>query len=125
MPTYSEQTQNAAIKAITDLHDGQSMNIYSAGSGVPASIKVALTDQTLLASFSLPTPAYGAPSNGTAIAEGVDPATGVAAGNVAFARIGTHTQLVLGEDFTIDDAEAAIGKVMNITSMAFTQPDGA
>src|SRR3990172_5659923 len=70
----SEAAANAACNAVVDLLDvggTGSVKIYSVGSGVPADVDTAITDQTLLAQLTLNATAFGAAAAGVATANAV------------------------------------------------------
>lgn len=89
----STAARNAACNAIVDLLDAgagaPTIKVYGGGSGQPANANTAVTDQTLLVTFTLDgTAAYGSASSGAAALD-VSPAitaTAVATGTAAWFR---------------------------------------
>lgn len=80
--------QNAAVDAIVALANGGTIKGYTAGSGVPADANTALTDQVLLFTMGLASPAFAAAAAGVATANAITP--DVAAdntGTLAFFRV--------------------------------------
>jgi len=83
------------IQALADQFDAASTNntlkIYSVGSGIPTDADTAITDQTLLVTINLPTPAFGTASAGAVSKTGTWSGTVTSAGEAAFYRLEDDT----------------------------------
>jgi hypothetical protein len=87
-PKQSEAAANAAVNAKCALLDGGTLKIYTAGSGVPAAVADAITDQVLLATLPLNGTAFGPASGGSASANTItDDSSADATGTAAFFRL--------------------------------------
>lgn len=132
----------AACDAIVDLVDGGAgaghLKIYSAGSGVPAGVDVAISDQVLLADITLNDPAFGAAADanpGGRATLDVDPAISDSSANdtgtAAFFRYcdSTGTAVIQGTcgtsdaDLILNTTSLVSGAAVSITSATFTVPE--
>lgn len=76
--------------------DGGTLVIYDAGSGIPADGDVAITDQTALVTFILPTP-VGSVTDGILTAASIAAAMIDATGPAAFARAYDASVVAIGD----------------------------
>ncbi len=121
--------KNAGLDAELTLANGKVVNVYTAGSGVPASGSVALTDQILLFSGAMNATAFAAAVAGVATANAMTGGTAVATGTAAFWRIvstgtlGRFQGLVAlsGSSMTLNRIAIIIGDVITINSCVFTR----
>ncbi len=138
----ASDTAIAACNAIVDLIDGGdaagTINLYTAGSGVPAYADTAITDQALVATCTCSDPAYAAAAadgtNHWADAELTGTATDTSAtGNasaVAFFRIHDSDDAVIlqgtigtsGCDLNLNSTTIAATAVVDITSLEVRVP---
>lgn len=91
------------MQALADEYDAgtNTMKCYTVGSGIPGDADTAISDQTLLVTISLPTPAFGTASAGAVSKTGTWSGTCVATGTAAFYRLedgttGTTVQGTIG-----------------------------
>jgi hypothetical protein len=75
---------------------GGTLVIYDAGSGVPADSDVAITDQTVLVTFQLPSPA-GTVIDGVLTADSIATTLIAASGAAAFARAYDSLDMAIGD----------------------------
>jgi hypothetical protein len=132
----STAARNAAADAVAALVDGGDnaglLRIYSGSQ--PAGPGTAITDQDLLAEFTLNDPAFGSASNGSAALD-VDPAittTGEDDGTATWFRIvdsdeagiidGSVTASGGGGDLTLNTVTISVGVDVSITSGSITMP---
>lgn len=129
-PKRSAAAANAAVDAMTALVNGGTLKIYSAGSGVPASVATAITDQTLLATLTLANPAFGSGSNGVATANTITgDSSADATGTASFFRIlnsgGTAVFQGLcgtsGCDLNLNTTSLVSGAQVDVTSLTLTE----
>lgn len=124
--------QNAAADAIAALANGGTIEIRSGSQ--PATANTAATG-TLLATFTLVSPAFSAASSGVLTLD-ADPditTTGAAAGTAGWARVkGSGGATVFdgsvatsGGDFTINTTAITVGGTVNLTAGTLTMPSGA
>jgi hypothetical protein len=122
--TLTTKARNAACDAIVDLVD------EGTGAG---KIKIRDSGNTILVTFTLSDPGFGAASSGAAAAASVPKqaaasATGTAANFIATDSddetmfSGTVTATGGGGDVTIDNASIASGQTCNLTSLTITVP---
>ena len=125
-------TRNAGANAMADLANGGTVEIRTGAQ--PASAGDAATG-TLLLTFPLPNPAFGAASTGTkSLAGAPRTATGVAAGTAGWARVktsgggtvmdGSVTATGEGGDITMDTTTVSVDLTVNLTALTITQPAG-
>lgn len=130
-------TRNAAADAVADLADGGAsagtVKVYSGTQ--PASANDAASG-TLLVTFTLNDPAFGAAASGVATLD-VDPAisaTAAATGTAGWFRMesstpgtvidGSVTATGGGGDMTVDNTSITSGQTVNLTSGTITMPSG-
>lgn len=137
---------NAVAKAMLDTFDDQVnagtaavINIYSAGSGVPADGDTAITDQTLLAQLVMSATAFGAAAdanpNATITADTItDDSSADATGTAVFFRILTQsggtvicqgTVGTSGADMNLNTTSITSGSTVSISSCVITMPEQA
>lgn len=135
--TISTAARNAAADAVVDLIDAGdgagSLRIYDGTR--PVGPDTAVTTQTLLAEFTLNSPAFQAASNGTATldVEGLT-TTGEAGGVASWFRLvdsdgngvidGSVSTTGGGGDLTLNTTTISIGLTVEITSGQITMPAG-
>lgn len=125
--------RNAAADSVVDALDaGAAAGTLDVRSGAqPASANDAATG-TLLATFTLGDPAFGAASTGVATANAVANTTGLAAGTAGWFRakdsdgnavldgsVGTS-----GEDLNLNTTTISVGVTVSLTSWTVTMPAG-
>jgi hypothetical protein len=131
----------AACNAIVDLLDvggGGSIKLYTEGSGVPADVDTALSDQTLLATLPLAATAFGnaADNTGKATATAAAITSDSSAdnpGTAAFFRAcdaaGTAviqgTVGTSGADLNMNSVAISSGATVSISSWTFSVPEQA
>lgn len=133
LPTAS---RNAAADAVVDLLDAGAgaATIQIRTGSQPASANDAATG-TLLVTFTMADPAFGAASAGVATAASVPrTATGAAAGTAGWARAldstgatvvdGSVTATGGGGDITMDTTTVSVGLTVNLTALTVTMPAG-
>jgi hypothetical protein len=130
----------AACDAIVDLLDAGSaaghLKIYSAGSGVPADVDTAITDQVLLADLTLSDPAFGGAADNTgkatATASSITADSSAnASGTAAFFRAEdsngvARIQGTVGTsdcDLNLNSVAISSGAQVSITSWTFSVPE--
>lgn len=129
--TLANATASAKADAATARLDGGSIRLY-AGTR-PATADTALTDQTLLATLTFGTPAFGAAANGVAIANAItQDGSADATGTAAFARLLTSGGAPVmdaavsaaggGGDIELNSTSIQAGAVVSVTSFTYTQP---
>lgn len=123
--------QNAAANAIVDLIDAGAgagtLKIYTGSQ--PADADDAETG-TLLATFTLPDPAFGNAANGVATANAISDATGAAAGTAGYFRVEDSTGANVmdgsvgtsGADLNLNTTTISVGLTVSITSWTVTMP---
>lgn len=125
------QTQNAAADAANDLIDAGTaagtVELYSGGQ--PATANDAATG-TLLATFTLADPAYGAATSGQATLQGTPITTqGSADGTAGWFRMkdsagNTVRDGAVGAELTLNTTTISTGVDVTINSGTYTQPAG-
>ena len=124
--------QNAACDAVVDLVDaGPSFGTIDIRSGgQPASANNAATG-TLLATFTLPDPAFGAAAAGVATLDNspVISTTGLAAGTAGWFRMKDSTGAtvldgLVGAELTLNTTTISIGVTIEVVSGTVTMPAG-
>lgn len=129
----STAARNAACDAIVDLLDAGAgagtLKIYTGSQ--PASAQDAETG-TLLATFTLPDPVFGAAATGVATANAISNATGAAAGTAGWFRAEDSTGANVidgsvgtsGADLNLNTTTISVGLTVSITSWTVTMPAG-
>lgn len=124
--------QNAACDAVVDLVDaGPSFGtIDIRDGGQPATANLAATG-TLLATFTLPDPAFGAAAAGVATLDNspVISTTGLAAGTAGWFRMKDSTGAtvldgLVGAELTLNTTSISIGVTIEVVSGTVTMPAG-
>ncbi len=127
--------RSAAADAVVDLLDaGPAAGTIQIRSGAqPASANDAASG-TLLATFTLADPAFGAAANGVATAAAVANTTGAAAGTAGWFRAldstgatvldGSVTATGGGGDMTLNTTTISVGLTISLTSWTVTMPAG-
>lgn len=128
IPTAS---RNAAVDAIVDRLDSAAGTVEIRTGSQPASANDAATG-TLLATLTLPAPAFGAGSTGTATASAISTVQGVAAGTAGWFRAKTNGGATVvdgsvgtsGEDLNLNTTTISVGVDVSITAWTITVPAG-
>lgn len=125
----SSASRNAAANAIAALANGGSIELRSGAQ--PASADDAATG-TLLATFALPNPAFGAAAAGVASANAIATVQGAAAGDAGYFRVkesggaavmdGSVTATGGGGDLELNTITISAGVDVSITSWSVTMP---
>lgn len=119
-------TRSAMVTALTDLLDGGHVEIRT-GSG-PADPDDAATG-TLLADIPLATPAFGAPTNGVALADAAAAeTTGITDGTAGWYRAYSSADVPVidgSSDMTLTTSSITTGSPVGIISWSVTMPDGS
>lgn len=129
----STALQNLLADALGDAMNSGSLEIYDAGSGVPADANEAISDQTLLANVTLPADCFAAAASGQVALSGTWEDGDVdASGTAAFFRLkdsggtqtlqGTITATGGGGDMEIDDVNLVAGGTFTVTGFTVTMP---
>jgi hypothetical protein len=134
LPTAS---RNAAADAVVDRIDGGSgAGTVQIRTGTQPASATDAASGTLLATFTLADPAFGAAATGTATldADPVLTTTGVAAGDAGWFRVldsdsatvydGSITATGGGGDLTMATIAVSVGLEVRITGGTYTQPAG-
>ena len=129
-PKRSATAANAAVDAMTALVNSGLIKIYTVGSGIPASVAVAITDQVLLGTLTLNATAFGAGSSGVATANAITGDTSAdATGTASFFRITTsggtaHFQGLCGtsaSDMNLNTTSIVSGAAIDVTALTITE----
>jgi hypothetical protein len=132
-PKRSAAAANAACDAMTALLNNGTIKIYTVGSGVPATVATAISDQTLLGTLTMAADAFGDAVAGVATAASITGDTSAdATGTASFFRIltsgGTATFQGLcgtsGSDLNLNSTSIVIGAAIDITSLTLTESLG-
>jgi len=119
---------NAALETVLD---GGFLEIYSGTQ--PATPDTALSGNTLLATLTLGTPAFGAASAGTATANAIGSAAAAATATATFGRFfkSNGTTAVLdcsvgtsAADIILNDVNITTGGTVTVTSYSLSMPVG-
>jgi hypothetical protein len=113
----SDLSANTQATAFAPSCNGGAVNIYSGPQ--PASADTAISGQTLLATLTFGSPAWGAASSGILTANAITPGTGLTNGTAAFAR------LVSASSATIADIQvnvSAAGLNLSSTAIVTSEP---
>ncbi len=120
--------RNALLDSRTARFNGGILRIYTGAQ--PASGANAATG-TLLVTITLPNPAFGAASAGSASKAGTWSATAVASGTAGWFRMlnagSTESEdgaIGVGGEMTLDNADIISGGTVTVGTVAFTQADG-
>lgn len=115
--TLADNARNAACNGVVDLLDGGTIELQTSGDAV-------------IATLSLPTPAFGAATTGAAAMNSVSAATAAAAGTVTKAvfknsggtAVFTATVDTTGADINLSSVTFNSGDSVEITAYTHTQP---
>lgn len=126
--------RNAMVDAAVDLADAGAgageVRVYTGTQ--PASANNAASG-TLLVTFTLSDPAFGAAASGSASGASMPKsATAAATGTAGWARVVDSNGNAVydgsvatsGGDFTIDNTSITSGQTVNLTALSFSQPSG-
>lgn len=126
----SVAVRNAQLDAATPLVNGGYVAVF--GGSRPASPDVAVTNQPLLATLALGSPAFGAASGGEAFANPIEADTNIAGSGIAtWFRVlesngaTAHWDGTVGEsdaDMILDNATLQSGEILAINSFKLSQP---
>ena len=125
---------NAAMAALPDTGTGDAVLVLRTGSA-PAATTDADTG-TLLATFTLPDPAFPSPSGGNASAASIPDATGAAAGTIGHYRVKNGSGTVIwqgnsvgvtgsGAEVEVSTLTVSSGLILDLVSWTLVQPAGA
>jgi hypothetical protein len=132
-PKRSAAAASAACDAMTALLNNGTIKIYTVGSGVPANVAAAITDQTLLGTLTLGATAFGGASSGVATANAITGDTSAdATGTASFFRILTSGAAAVfqglcgtsGSDLNLNTTSIVSGAAIDITSLTITESLG-
>jgi hypothetical protein len=122
-------TRNAIADAVADLYDGGTLKIYTGSQ--PATADTAPTG-SLLATITLPTPAFGASSSGAVAKAGTWSVAASATGTAGYFRLktagdthpidGTIGATGSGEEMELDNTSITSGQSVTVSSFTITQP---
>ena len=126
-------TRNAAADAQTARCNGGTVKLYSGTR--PATGETALSGNTLLATGTFGSPAFGAASNGVATANAIAQENNAPAGGVAtFARLFTSGGATVadvsvtvnggGGELQINSTTIVAALIVQFGALTYTQPDG-
>jgi hypothetical protein len=123
----SVDSRNIQVMALTALLDGGYLRVY--GAPRPPVPEDAVTSQVLFAELRFATPAFEAPTDGSATANEFPGAVSILAGGFpawfrAFAADGTTAVLDgdIGEDLILDQPVLAQGGTFSVTSLVYSRP---
>lgn len=129
-PKRSAAAANAACDAMTALLNSGTVRIYAVGSGVPANVATAITDQPLLGTLTLAADAFGDSSGGVATAAAITGDTSAdATGTASFFRIFTSGGTAAfqglcgtsGSDLNLNTTSIVAGAAIDITALTITE----
>ncbi len=132
-PKRSAAAANAACDAMTALLNvggAGTIKIYTAGSGVPATVATAISDQVLLGTLTLSATSFGASSAGVATANSITGDTSAdATGTASFFRLlnNAGTAVLQGlcgtsaSDLNLNTLSIVSGAAIDITSLTITE----
>lgn len=127
--TLANASKSAAANAVTALANTGTIKIYTASR--PASPDTAITSQTLLATLTFNSTAFGAASNGAAAANAITSGAAVATGTAAWARlfksdgttvIGDCDVGTSGADLNFPTVSFVSGATVSCSALTLTQP---
>jgi hypothetical protein len=123
----AQNVRNVEVMATTGLLSSGYLRIY--GAPRPAAPETAVTSQVLFVELRFDIPAFGTPTDGTAIANPFQGAASVLATGLptwfrAFAADGTTAVLDgdIGEDLILDHPTLAQGGSFSVTSLVYSRP---
>jgi hypothetical protein len=123
----SQASRNVQVTVVTTPLNGGYLRIY--GAPRPSAPEAPVTTQTLFAELRFGNPAFGDPSNGVAVANGIAPETNVRASGMpiwfrAFAADGT-TAILDGDvpgDLVPSATNLIQGGSLAVTSLVYSRP---
>lgn len=123
----SNEAASAKAQAIKDLLAGGILRIYTGSA--PTNADDAATG-TLLATFTLPSPAFGTPANGVMTANAIADVTAAASGTAAYWRaLGAGVNVICqgtagtsGTSMILNSTTFTSGGVVSVVSWTYTQP---
>jgi len=129
MEKLSDAVRNILADAIGDLYDGGELKIYS---GSQPATPITAPTGTLLATITLPTPAFSAAVAGVKSKTGVWTTTGLADDDAGWGRMKTSGGADpidfsigasgSGEDIEMDSVAIETGQTVTVSAFTFTQP---
>lgn len=132
MPRFAASVRTAVADAVVDQIDvgGGTAVLQLRTGNAPSNITDAAAG-TLLASFNLPNPAFGAASAGVATAGAISPTTGAAAGTVGHYRVVNRGGTAVWDanystgGLTLNTTTVSVGVDVEVTGWTVTAPAGA
>ena len=127
---FSASSQNSLADSLAALHNGGQLKIYTGA--MPANANSAPTG-TLLCTITLPNPAFGAASGGSASKTGTWSASAVASGVAGYGRFlkSDGTTVIADQDISatggggnlqLDNTTINNGQTVTVTSYTVSQP---
>jgi len=129
-PKRSAAAANAACDAMAALLNTGTLKIYTAGSGVPATVATAITDQVLLGTLTLSATAFAGSVAGVATANAITGDTSAdATGTASFFRLlnSGGTAVLQGlcgtsaSDLNLNTLSIVAGADIEVTSLTLTE----
>lgn len=114
----SDTAANAQASALASLCNSGTINIYSGPQ--PVNANTALSGNTLLATLTFASTAWGSPVSGLLTANAITPGTAVATGTATFARIVESSGLTTVYDIQVNVSGAGLN--LNTTSIVSGNP---
>lgn len=132
-PKRTNEAANAACDAMAALVNGGTLKIYAVGSGVPATAATAITDQPLLATLTLGSPAFASAVAGVATANTITGDSAAdATGTASFFRLLTSGAAsrfqglcgTSGSDLNLNTTSIVANAQVDVTSLTLTESLG-
>lgn len=132
-PKMGDAHVNACADALNAVYNGGKLRFYTTAQ--PATCDTALSGQTKLAEFTLPSPCFGTSAAGVVTANAIDDVVGLAPGDANWFRVvkadgttglqdGTVGVTAGQFDLVIDAITIVAGVTQHINSWAHTVPKG-
>jgi hypothetical protein len=124
--------RSAALAAILAQFNGSILRAYTGSR--PASLDGSIAGNTLLAAYTMGSPAFGSADTGTATANAITGGVGLANGNVGFVRVLDDDGTTVLADLTVgvgtgevqfNTLAVTVGVAATITSMQLSAPAGS